>query len=158
MGATGSLQKTKKNPCTYRLVISLMLTVVSRPKDLSARYRAPMLQGVLHPGQQAEADLWGCQAGLQVGWRRLAQHWDRKRAATDGEVHKTAAGWRWKLLDRAPPQPTALQGGDRKPRLPLAVLLAGWKQGQVQVFLTFLTFCCLCRIVASGGILRDTAH
>lgn len=117
-----------------------MLTMVSRPKDLSTWDRAPMLQGVLHPGQPAEADLWGCQARLQDGWRRVAQHWNGERAATDGEVHTAATGWRWRLLDRAPPQPTSVQSRDHKPRLPLTVLLAGWKQGQVQVFLFFFSF------------------
>lgn len=110
---------------------------MSRPKDLPPRDRASMLQGVLHPGQQAEVDLWGCQAGLQVGWRGVAQHWNRKWAASDRKVHTTATRWRWRLLDWPPPQPAALQGRNQQPGLPLSVLLAGWKQGQVQVFFPF---------------------
>lgn len=122
-----------------------MLALVSRPKNLSAGDWAPVLQGVIRPGQQAETDLWGCQAGLQDGWRRAAQHRDRKRAAADREVHRTAAGWgRW-LLDWAPSQP-ALPGRDHKPGLSLTVLLVGWKQGQVQVFFScvFFSFHSLC--------------
>lgn len=134
----------KKYFCTYHLVISLWLTV-SRPNNLPEWDTAPMLQGVLHPGQQAKTDLWRCQAGLQVRWRWAAQHWNRKRAATDREVHTTAAAWRWRLLDWAPLHPTTPHGRDHKPRLPLAVLLAGWEQGQVQVFLS-LCECIVCII------------
>lgn len=126
---------SKINSLAVILDLSVVLTPsASRSKDLSARNRASMLQGVLHPGQQAEADLWGCQAGLQVGRRRAAQHRNGERAAVDRKVHTSAAGWRRRLLDRSPSQPTATPGWDHKPRLPLTILLAGWKQGQVQVF------------------------
>ena len=113
-----------------------------RPNDLSAWDRAAVLQGVQHPGQQTDSDLRRCQADLQVGRGRVAQHWNRERAATGREVHTTAAGRRWRLLDCAPPKPTALQGRGHNARLPLTVLLAGWKQGQVQVCVSYL--CCDC--------------
>lgn len=114
-----------------------ILTVVSRPDYLSEWDTATMLQGVLLPGEQTKADFWGCQEGLQVRRRWAAQHWNRKRAAADREVHTKAAAWRWRLLDWAPSQPTGPQGRDHKPRLLLPVLLVGWKQGWVQVFLSF---------------------
>lgn len=118
----------------------------SRSKDMPTRNRASMLQGVLHPGQQAEADLWGCQAGLQVGRRRAAQHWNGGRAALGRALHSSAPGWRWRLLDRSPSQPAAAQAGDHESRLPLTVLLAGWKQSQVQVSV-IISF--LCSVICS---------
>lgn len=121
----------------------------SRSEDLPPRNRASMLQGVLHPGQQAEADLWGCQAGLQVGRRRAAQHRNGGRAALDRALHSSAPGWGRRLLDRPPSQPTAAQAGDHEPRLPLTVLLARWKQSQVQVFVIISIFSAtLCVMIA----------
>lgn len=118
-----------KNPVFIILFSPRCSRLVSRAKNMPERDTASVLQGVLHPRQQAKADLWGCQTGLQVGRRRAAKHRDGKWAATDREVHTKAGAWRWRLLDRAPSQPATLQRRDVKPRLPLAVLLAGWKQG-----------------------------
>lgn len=119
---------TKQNRGEKKLVVFLR-----RPEDLSAWDGAPVLQGDLHPGQQAEADFRGCPADLQAGWRRPAQYRDGEGAAADGEVHTAAACWRWRLLDRASTQPTTPQAGGLQSRMPLTVLLDGWKQGQVQV-------------------------
>lgn len=109
-------------------LVSLMLTPVCRSKDLSAWDRAPLLQGVLRPWQPTQVDLRGSQSGLQNGRRRAAQHRNGKRAAADREVHPSAPGCRWRLLDRPPAQSRALPGW-HKPSMPLPVLLAGWQQG-----------------------------
>lgn len=109
-------------------LVSLMLTPVCRSKDLPAWDRASLLQGVLHPWQPTQADLRGCQSGLQNGRRRAAQHRNGKRAAADREVHPSAPGCRWRLLDRPAAQSRPLPGW-RQPSMPLPVLLAGREQG-----------------------------
>lgn len=111
-----------------KLAPDVSLGSLCRSKDLSAWDRAPVLQGVLHPRQPPEADLRGCQPGLQDGRRRAAQHPNGRRAAADRAVHPSAAGRRRRLLDRPPPQSGAPLGWC-EPGMPVPVLLAGWEQG-----------------------------
>lgn len=113
-------------------------TVVSRPNDLPEREGETVLQGVPHrPGRQTETHLRRRQTVLRSRWWSAAQYRNREWAAADREVHPAAAGWRCRLLDCSPSWSTAQHGGDHQPRLSLTLLLAGWKQGQDQVCLSF---------------------
>ena len=115
-------------------LFGLCLSSPRRPPDLSPGDGAPLLPGLLRPRHPGAADLRGGPPRLPVRRRRAAQHRDGERAEAGGAFHPAAAGWRGGLLDRPAQEPPAKQARRRQPAsLPVAVLLAGRQQSQVQV-------------------------